>query len=154
MAGLLNQSMQNKPMQNQPMQGGAPAMQGAPPDSQDTGSATPEEQEQYDRFVMAATKIIYDDETNKAIIQGLQSGKDDPAGALVKVANFVIQYLNKQSNQPTSVEIQTAASEEILSELATIADKNGIFKIDNQVIEDASMMMAQMLVGGENGQPT
>jgi hypothetical protein len=117
----------------------APEDGGAAPDSR---TPTPQEQEVYDRTVLAAGKILYeDDTTHKAIVQMLKQGAQDPAKAISDVVVMVMLKLDEQSKGTMPVEVILPAAAEVTDEVGQLANDAGIFKVDQGVLDKSAQAM-------------
>lgn len=106
-------------------------------DQQGGNQASPQDQEAYTRVVLAASKIIYDDASHQQIMQALQGGAQ-PAEALANVASSIMIEMDKKSGGKIPEDVIVPATMEILDELGMLADKAGLFPVDEQVMAAAA----------------
>lgn len=102
--------------------------------------ASPEEQEQYERFVTRAIQLIYADETLPAILDTLRT--EDPKMGLATAAVSVISRVASMADQAgtkLSPDVVMEAGGTILEDLANLATKAGIhdFESDPDSLEGA-----------------
>lgn len=142
---MLNQAMQIPGVQaaSQP-----PAQQGQP--QSEPGSAgqqvTPEEQDAHDRVVLAAIKVIHeDDEMHAKILQMLKDGADQPASILGQTASIIIQQLDEQSGGKIPEEVIIPAAEEVLTMLAELGSAAGVIQVDQDIVDLATGEMVKSL---------
>lgn len=111
---------QAMPQQSQMMPQEAPQMGGV-------NQATPEEQEQLERFVARSYDVIYDDQTIKPIMQKLAN--EDPidglAAATVTVVSRVSEAAEK-TGKKIELDVMMEAGREVLQELADLSTSAGI----------------------------
>ena len=141
-SGAPEEAMQQEPV---PMAQGA-AQQGpvqqAPPGQQAGGDqATPEEQEAYERVVLAASEVLYEPKTSKPILESLKASADDPAQAIGQVAVMIIQQLDDKSNGTIPEVVIAQAAAEIAEMVAELGHSKGLFEVDEAVINRAGQVM-------------
>jgi hypothetical protein len=124
--------------QVQPQGGQAPAA-GAEMPGQD--QATPEEQEQYERVVLAASEVLYNEKTSGPILQMLQEGADDPAQAIGQVAVMVLAQLDDKSNGTIPEMVIVPAAAEIVELVAELGQAQGLFQVDEAILNRAGQVM-------------
>jgi len=133
MSGMIEQAMQSQQQQGHNMPQG-PDMGGE--------QATAEEQEAYERVVLAAAKVLHDDPTNQQVMQMLETGaQGDPAQALAEVVTVVITQLDEQSGGTIPGEVIIPASAEVLSMASELAESAGLFQADEATLQRAVQMM-------------
>ena len=124
---------QAMPQQGQMAPQQAPQMAGL-------NQATPEEQEQLDRFVARSYDVIYDDQSIKPIMQKL--GGDDPIAGLAEATVSVVSRVNQaaeKSGNKIELDVMMEAGREVLQELAHLSTSAGIhnFHEDQDGLEGA-----------------
>ena len=157
--GIMGDKMQEGGMPKPPMdeqpgmeaRGGNPMEEGKAPMSKDAGSdgeqATPEEQKNYEKVVLAATKIIFDDKSRDQIMKSLQSGQK-PDEALATVASSIMLELDQKSGGKIPESVIFPAAMEVLDILGEVAEKSGAFQvqIDEQIMTAASQQLVLALM--------
>lgn len=119
-------------------------MSGAPQEGQQEQSdeATPQEQEQYDRFLMAAGKLMFeDDKSHTAIVATLTKEKDDPPMAIARAAVAVTVQVDQASGGKEPVGLIVRAATEITEQIGEIANSSGVFEVNENVIGKAGQQM-------------
>jgi len=113
-----------------------------PAESQSGGeTVTPEEQQNYEKLVLASLKVLYSEQTHQGIVKMLQSG--DPAESIANVVTTIILQLDKKSGGKIPEEIILPAAAELVDEVAQLAGKIGI-QVDERVTGQA---MQRMVMG-------
>jgi hypothetical protein len=154
---------QPPPMSGPPAQPGQPA----PPDGgqipaqpqqapQGDPGAAPTEQEQqaYEQVVIAAGKIIYEDQQSHAkIMQALQQGAQNPTETLAMLTVSIMKSLDEQSGNKIPQEVIAEASGEILTQLAELANSAGVFQVDEKMLQQAAQMMLAQLADAYGESP-
>ena len=122
--------------------GQAPA---APSDremTQGTEQSTPEEQDFYERIVLAGDKIIFGDEkARSAIVKKLKVDAKEPAKALADATSLLIIQLDEQTGSTIPEAVVLPAATELLEHMAELADSLGLFPIDDAVANHAGQIM-------------
>lgn len=125
MKGLIQQGMQSAvPEEETPTE--------AQVDSSDD-QASPEDDENVERIVIAAQEVLYDDQTHPGIMKMLAAGKDNPAKALSDITLTIIDQLDEQAGGEIPEEAILPAAVELLTLVAELAQKSGTFNADEQV---------------------
>jgi hypothetical protein len=118
-------------------------------------NAPPEQQQQYERFVLNGMLIIYDKKANATIIQQLRSGaKVDPVGTLAQVAVMVVSRLREGGGVNVGPDVMMQGGAEIIEELAELSDRAGAHTYTDEekqaaLYKGADLMQAQMKQKGE-----
>lgn len=115
--------------------------QNVPPGMQE---AQPQEQEAYEKVVLAGMKILYDDKTRDKVLAMVKQSKDDPARAMAMAAQTLILQMDEQSGGTIPQEIILPAAAEILEHLAELVNESGLAQVDETVLGDAGQ---QLLMG-------
>ncbi|MFN8828843.1 MAG: hypothetical protein ACK50Q_01150 [Labrys sp. (in: a-proteobacteria)] len=104
------------------------------PADQAEGTASPEEQADYERLVTNAMKVVYGDgEVNPQILDTLQAG-DDPIAALGEATATVVMSLirsARKAGKELSADVLFHAGTEIFEDLANLATEAGIHDFNN-----------------------
>jgi hypothetical protein len=108
----------------------------------DPDATTSEEQDAYDRVVMAAMKVLFDEEsTQKEIVEQLKAGINNPAKSISDTSLMIITQLDRKSgnNIPNAVILHAAA--EILEQVSELAKSADLFPVDAAVMGHAAQLM-------------
>lgn len=120
---------------------GAPEM-----DQDEQTNVSPEEQQQYDRFVDNCYAVIYDQKTLPKILKSLDA-TDDPimnlANTIVQVVHFVATSA-KGAQQQISGDVLIQGGAEVMGDLADLAGKVGIHEYSEDEIEGATYRAMDM----------
>lgn len=148
MPGLLQRAEQNGPV--------APAPQGDEIQGGET-NASPQQQAQYEKFVLAATDMIYDQKIMPGIVERL-GALDDPIESLANTAILVTQRVNDaatKAGEPVEEAVSFNAAMEIIMDLATLAKESGVHEYTPQEMQSATERMIQLGTKGgpQVGQP-
>ncbi len=135
MAGIMPQGM---PVQA-PVPAQAPAQ--TPPQAR-----TADPKDAYTRVVLAAGKVIYEnDETAAGVLQMLQS-QDDPAKALAYTVTAIMSQLNQKAGGKIPPGVVLPAAMEVLAMCVRVADAAGLFKVDDAVAKTAAQLIVAQLI--------
>jgi hypothetical protein len=128
---------------NTPQAKASPEPTGAAPNAPGaaSGDVTPQEQQAYEKVVLAGMKVLYDKSTHAGIVNMLRSG--DPAEAIANVVTTVMAQLDKKSGGKIPETVILPAAAEILEDTAQLAGKIGI-QVDERVTGQA---MQRMVMG-------
>ena len=128
----------------QPAQGGMPQQpQVAPAKPTDPKTA-------YQRVILASTKIIYNPETMKAILDIIRKAKTPEVG-LANATILVMAKLSEASKNTMPQAVKTPAAKGIMALIAELAEKAGIIKNAQQAVKAASQMIAQAIMQAAKG---
>lgn len=125
--------------QAKPQPNGMQPAQSAPPDDQGGEQASPEEQAAYEKFVLAAGKVLYSQGTHESIMKMLQQG--DPAEAMAQAVTLIVTQLDKKSGGKVPDSIILPAAAEILGLVAELAEKAKLFTADDRLLARAAQIM-------------
>lgn len=139
MAGLIKNAMQRK----------APPQQVAAPED-DGEPATPQEQNAYEKVVLAGMKVLYGKESSAQFVAMLKAGADDPAKALADATSMLIVQLDKKANGAIPEDVILPAAAELLGLTAELAEKARLFTVDEAVKAKAAQQLLLSL-GNEYG---
>jgi hypothetical protein len=89
------------------------------------GNVTPEEQEAYDRVVMAAQSIIYDEEQSQNIVKMLKKNPANPGEAVGDTTAMLIQQIDEKSGGQIPEEVILPAAFEVMSDLIEMGEESG-----------------------------
>lgn len=129
--------------------GQAPAQQGpatvASDDREDTlgtEKATPEEQDSYEKVVLAGDKIIFgDDKARAAVVKQLTVSAREPAKALADATALLVIQLDEQSGKSLPEAVILPAATELLEHMSELADSLQLFQMDDAVVNRAGQIM-------------
>jgi hypothetical protein len=138
-----------------PVEGAAPAqapVQQPPAEAQqDSGvefdtEVTGEEQDYYDRVVMAGMKAMFEDEgTHRQIVDRLKADTAHPAKDLAETTAILMIQLDKKDNDNIPETVILPAAVELLEQLIDLADSMKLFPIDDAVTNRAGQILVQKL---------
>ena len=106
---------------------------------------SPQEQEQYERIVGAASKILYDEKMSNQIVEALKGAGGDPSGVIANLAGSVIDELGKQAKGKLPVDLILPATNEILELIGEIAESANLFQYDEAMHAKASQKAIEMI---------
>ncbi len=110
--------------------------------TQGTEQSTPEEQDFYERVVLAGDKIIFgSEEARKAIVEKLKVDAQEPARALADSTALLMVQLDEQTDGTIPETVILPAATELLEHMAELADSLGLFPIDDAVANRAGQLM-------------
>lgn len=146
---LIDNAMKASPQAKAP-----PTLGAAPqPNTQAGEQATPQEQDAYERVVMAGMKVLYDDSTHAGIMNMLRHGQD-PAKALADtVAMIMVQIDQKSGGKIPEVVILPAAAE-LLGLTVELAQAAKIFQTDESTVARAMQLLIVDLADKYGVDPT
>lgn len=136
-----------------PTEGGATTSEDMPEgQGGDEGEpATPEEQEQYERFVANAMALVYSDKNNygtlRKVIERLKVG-EDPIEGLASVTTHIFMALVTSATKKgvqISTDVMMQGGYDIVSDLAELAGLAKIHKYTQEEIEGAYYRAADMV---------
>lgn len=120
---------------------GEPQQQPQEPQQPQQGGeeTTPQEQEAYERTVLAGTEVVYGEETNQPILRMLEEGAENPPQVIAKVTTTIMVQLDEQSGGKIPEVVILQAAQEIAGEVAVLGTEAGLFQLDptmeNQVVQ-------------------
>lgn len=109
-------------------------------DDDEQTNVSPEEQQQYERFVDNCYSVIYDQKTLPKILQSLDATNDpimNLANTIVQVVHFVATSA-KASQTEISGDVLIQGGAEVMGDLADLAGKVGIHDYSDDEIEGAT----------------
>lgn len=113
---------------------------GEPVEDDEQTNVSPEEQQQYERFVDNCYSVIYDQKTLPKILQSLDATNDpimNLANTIVQVVHFVATSA-KASQTEISGDVLIQGGAEVMGDLADLAGKVGIHDYSDDEIEGAT----------------
>lgn len=110
-----------------------------------------EEQDAYDKVVMAGMTVLFENETSKAqIVERLKADADNPAKSLADTTAMLMIQLDQQSGGNIPETVILPAAVELLEQASELADSLQIFPVDEAVMNHAAQLMVVSL-GEEYG---
>lgn len=110
--------------------------------TQGTEKATPEEQDSYEKVVLAGDKIIFgDDKAREAVVKQLTVSAREPAKALGDATALLVVQLDEQSGNSIPEAVILPAATELLEHMAELADSLQLFPMDDAVVNRAGQIM-------------
>lgn len=131
---------------------GAQPPAGAPPKvapGQLEQPATPEEQEQYERVVLAAGEVLYG-QTSDSILEFMQAEAENPPVAIARAAHLILTQLDEKSGGTIPETVILPAAMEIAELCGELAASAGLFEVNEDVLQAAGQN-AVYLIGDEYG---
>jgi|ETNvirnome_2_130_1030620.scaffolds.fasta_scaffold03143_3 hypothetical protein len=122
-----------------------PAEAGQEASPEGTRDPTEEEANVYERTVMGAMKMLYSEDSFEKVMAVLAQGKDDPIRAVAMVAQQILMMLRKSSKGNITPEILQGAMMEVIAMIAELAEKQGIFTLDESMFTQIAQAVAQSL---------
>lgn len=101
------------------------------------------------RGVLAATRLIYDPATMKAILDMIRNAKS-PEEGLARATVLVMAKLAEESKNTMPQAIRTPVAKAIMALIAELAEKAGIVKNASQAVKRASQMIAKAIMKAAN----
>jgi hypothetical protein len=114
---------------------------------------TPQEQNAYERVVMAGMKVLYDNSTHPGIMNMLTKSASDPAKALADTVSMIMLQLDKKSGGKIPEMVILPAAAELLGDVAELASKAGVFTVDENTATKAMQLMVMSLAENYGVQP-
>ncbi len=126
---------------------GGAVPQGAPADdgrelTQGTEAATPEEQDAYERIVLAGDEILFgSSEAREALVKKMTLDAPKPAEALANATALLVLKLDEQSGGQIPEAIILPVAAELLEHVGELAESLKLFPIDEAVGNHAAQLM-------------
>jgi hypothetical protein len=114
---------------------------------------TSEEQEAYERVVLAGIQAMSDPASNESIMKMLSDGANDPAQALVETTAAIVIQLDEQSGGTIPEVVIIPAAAEIMSNVAEFAQQSKAFIVDDNLMGRSTQMLVLRLVDEYGGDP-
>lgn len=123
----------------------------APPSEAVGEEVKAEDQDAYDKVVIAGMKVMYENEkTKKNITDRLKADKDNPAKTLADTTAMLMIQLEQQANGAIPEGAIWPAAVELLEQMSELAESMDLFPVDDAVKNHAEQLMAVSL-GEEYG---
>lgn len=135
-------------MQQPPMEAAQPTNQ--QPAQPGGGQPTPQEQQQYEKLILAGMKMLYSEQTHQGIMKMLSDGRSNPPKALADVVTLVMVQLAKKANNKIPPVIVLPAAAELLGLVAELAHTAKLFQVDERIINAALQQIVANLAGKMN----
>ncbi len=114
--------------------------------TQGTEQSTPEEQDFYERIVLAGDKIIFGDEkARESIVKKLKLDAKEPAKSLADATALLMIQLDDQTGGTIPETVILPAAAELLEHVTELADSLELFPIDDAVVNRAGQIMVSHL---------
>lgn len=121
------------------------------PSTTDGEDVKAEDQDAYDRVVIAGMKVMYENEkTKKNITDRLKADIDNPAKTLADTTSMLMIQLEQQANGAIPEGVIWPAAVELLAQMSELAESMDLFPVDDAVRNYAEQLMAVSL-GEEYG---
>jgi len=118
---------------------------------EDLAAVTGQEQEAYNKVVMSAMTIMFENERTKTgIVEMLRNKAKKPAERLADISFMMIMQLEQKSGGQIPEDVILPASIEILEQLSDLADSVQAFPVDEAVMNHAGQLLVVRL-GEEYG---
>ena len=111
---------------------------------QGMNAPTPEDQEAYERTVLAGIKVLSDPKTNPKIMKMLKS-EGEPAKILASATTAIVTQLDEQSGGTVPEIVIMPAAGEILEQVAEFANESGVMKVDKMTQDKAAQLLVMEL---------
>jgi len=121
--------MADEQMEEGLLAGGAADAQRETPTGEPS-NVTPEEQESYDKVVMAAETIIFDGEQSGRLVKMLQGGAGNPGEAIGDVTVMLITQMDEQAGGKIPEEVVIPAAFEIMSDVIELGEAAGVLDMN------------------------
>ncbi len=122
--------------------------------TQGTEQSTPEEQDFYERIVLAGDKIIFGNEkARESIVKKLKLDAKEPAKSLADATSLLMVQLDEQTGSTIPETVILPAAAELLEHVIELADSLGLFPIDDAVVNRAGQLMVSNLSEAYGVQP-
>lgn len=149
MVGIIKSQMQAQGQQEAPAEeGGARVPSGGQQGASAVGDeqATPEEQQAYDKVVLAALQFIHDEKTHPAVVKSLKDLAADPAAAIGTTAFNILIALDEKSGGQIPGEVLVPAALEIMNEVAELARAMKLFQVDEALLAKGVQNMVALAI--------
>lgn len=103
--------------------------------------ATPQEQDAYNRVVMAGMKILYEDQDSHDAVMKMLDGGEAPEKDISDTVVMIMSQIDKKSGGKVPQVVIIPAAVELVSLAAELGEKAGIFQADDSVIARAVQMV-------------
>ena len=99
----------------------------------------PEEQEIYERVVLAGVKVI--NESAEQFLKMLQAGGENPAQSMADATWLLMSQIDEQSDGEIDEEILLAAGAEVLENIGELANEAGLFAVDKGLLNQSYQLI-------------
>ena len=99
-----------------------------------TEAPTAKDQEDYERTVLAAQKILYTDESGDAVMNVVKSAAT-PEDGIAEAASMVMLQIDEASGMQVPEDVIIPVSQEIVAELVDMSNEAGLAEIDTPTAE-------------------
>lgn len=116
--------------------------------------STPEEQDHYEKVVLAGDKIIFgDDKAREAVVKQLTVSAREPAKALADATALLVIQLDEQAGKTIPETVILPAAIELLEHVSELAESLQLFQMDDAVVNRAGQLMVGNLAEAYGMQP-
>lgn len=105
--------------------------------------ASPEEQSDYERAVLAGVDVIFDPQTSPGVLKMMQSSPD--AQGIAQATALVIQILEEQAKGQLPPDIILDLADELGGNVMALGAKNGLFTVDESLKGKAAQQIDILL---------
>jgi hypothetical protein len=150
-AGQPQQPQPGQPQPGQPQPGQQPPPGSPPPGQPPAGGekprnpATPEEQNSYERVVLAAMRVLYGDATHDKVMDVLKNGADNPIPAISQAVVLIMGQVAEKAGEKMPRKVLLSAGIELLAMVVELGEKAGLFEVDEQTVQQAIKKTVQDL---------
>ncbi len=101
---------------------------------------TEAEQVNYEKIVLAASEILYDEKSSRGVTKMLKAG-DDPARSIANVTVMIMTQLDEKSGGTIPEEVILPAATEVVELVAELGVAQKIFEVDEAMVNRAAQLM-------------
>lgn len=110
--------------------------------TQGTEQSTPEEQDFYERVVLAGDEIIFgNEEARNAIVKKLKLGAKEPSTSLADATSLLVIQIDDQTGGDIPEAVILPAAAELLEHMSELVESLELFPIDDAVVNNAGQKM-------------
>jgi hypothetical protein len=113
---------------------------------EEESNVSPEDQRAYDTFVTNGMKLMYSEKAMPTLVQAIQGG-GNPVEGLANAALTVVTQLEqsaKQKGKEISPDVKYHGSEELLAQMAELAEAAGVHEFSEEELEQAFFLALDM----------
>lgn len=103
------------------------------------GEPAGNEQQEYERMVLAGVNVISDETMSQNILNMLQQMQQTPEEGLAEATAFIVGQIDSQGDFPETVILK--ASEEILENVAELANSAKVYQVDEELLQSAGDLL-------------
>ncbi len=107
--------------------------------------ATPDEQNAYERVILAGTEMLYADQSHEQILNILKKEAGTPEDAIASVVVLLTTQIDKKSGGTVPEGVLFAAIEEFVEQAGTLANEAGVFAVDEALLNRAGQKTLMLL---------